>query len=372
MRNWAIVVGINEYPPAANQGVLKGAVADAADFADWALHPNGGDVAAKDLFFWTHPAPDDPTDRLAAFLADATPWVDIEKGDTPEEAPLEAMAVGRAPEADDIVITALAGAEAAKRAGGQHRIYVFFAGHGVQTTTIESAALPQTCFVTANFRTRFATRGLIPCDDLRNGLMNLGFSQVVMFLDCCRSSISLTKPPPSLDMNSTGSKPKPNYGVGRASDFGALAYEAPAGAEKRGAFSQVLLDGLRRHRDDGVQVLTLNALANYVSTSIGEVVKPNIQLPQFEIIPSNPQFEILKAPKIDPLVDIVVTFSQAFAEVVLKDGKTRVIFTFRNVESGQEACCQAPAGSLYSLETPDRTHVQAFPHTGPDVTHVGF
>jgi len=369
VRSWALVVGINEYPAGANQAVLKGAVADAADFADWALHPHGGAVAPSDLFFWTHPAPADPTAPLADFLAKPTNWVDPENSDQPPG--LKPMA-GRAPMADEILFTALAAAAAAKKAGGANRIYIFFAGHGVQTTTIESARESQTCFVTANFKTKPVTRGLIPCDDLRNGLMNLGFSEVIMFLDCCRSPIAITVAPPSLDMMNTTSKPKPAYGVGRAADYGDLAFEAPAGAEKRGAFSQVLLDGLRRHRDDETNILTLNALETYVETSIGEVVKPNVQFPQFDIKPRNPKFQLLQSPKIDPMLDISITFTNAFSEVALKDGKTREIQSFKNVTPGQVVLWPAPAGALYSLETPDRAYVQAFPHTGPDITRVTF
>ena len=74
MTSWAIVVGINEYP-GSGLGPLKGAVADACDFADWALDPTGGNVAPERLYFWTYPWPDADPDRphLAQYLAGDRP-----------------------------------------------------------------------------------------------------------------------------------------------------------------------------------------------------------------------------------------------------------------------------------------------------------
>ena len=45
IKSWALVVGINHYPERAGQTPLQGAVADAVDFADWALSDNGGAVS---------------------------------------------------------------------------------------------------------------------------------------------------------------------------------------------------------------------------------------------------------------------------------------------------------------------------------------
>ncbi len=373
MRNWAIVVGINAYPAASRQTELKGAVADAADFADWALHPNGGGVAPEDLFFWTHPAPAQPSAALSTFLTSPSPWADAaNEEEDGEPVKLHPMAQGRPPRTPEIALTALAAARVAKATRTENRLYVFLAGHGLQTTTIESAQAAQTCFVTAEFKPESPIAlGLLPCDDLRNGLLALGFTQVVMFLDCCRAQITPSTTPPSLAMMRAVQGAKRNYGVGRAADFGAVAFEAPAADPQRGAFSKVLLDGLRRHRDDN-QTLTLNGLESYVETAIIEVVAPEKQYPQFDISPRNPKFPLLTAPPIDPDVDIEITFTADYPVVELRDGKARLIRTFTGVTRGQALQVPLPAGAFYSLETPDKKKASAFQHSGPEVTHESF
>ena len=95
MNACAIVIGINDYqkPGIPN---LFGAVGDAADFADWALDPGGGNVRPEHMYFWTSPAPAAPSARLAAFLANPTVWTNG-----------TAVSLGRPPRAQEISDTAL-------------------------------------------------------------------------------------------------------------------------------------------------------------------------------------------------------------------------------------------------------------------------
>src|SRR5438874_10749407 len=115
----ALIIGINAYQK-PDIPTLFGAVADAADFADWALDPAGGNVKSDRLFFWTSPAPVEPSAKLRNFLANPTPWHNNVIPD-----------FTRPPDADEIVKTALKMATTLSAAAG--RIYVFMAGHGVQT-----------------------------------------------------------------------------------------------------------------------------------------------------------------------------------------------------------------------------------------------
>jgi hypothetical protein len=365
MQTWALVVGINVYPEGSGQQTLNGAVADAAEFADWALHRDGGMVAPERLHFWTHPAPTAPSLALAACLATPTPWIRL-------EGPPAAPEPGRAPTFDEVTLTALNAADAALASSEQTRLYVFFAGHGVQTTSIDSWNEPQTCFVTADYRqAQRATRGLVPCDDLRRGLLAQGFGQVVMFLDCCRSPMRIDATAPSLGFPRSSGPTAPLYGVGRAAQMGALAFEAPKDSPTRGAFSQVLVDGLRRYRDPDHNNLTLNALESYVSSAIGELVAPEVQYPQFDIQPRNPPFELLRGPPIDdPDLPVRITFSSVpFGTVfILRDYAARPLREI--VASSTPVEASVRAGSLYSLETTDGRITKSFEHTGPGATHV--
>src|ERR1700754_464686 len=114
MSTCALIIGINTYNK-PRIPTLFGAVADAADFADWALDPAGGNVSADRLYFWTSPAPIAPSARLHTFLANPTPW----RGGTVPD-------FSRPPRADEIVRTALEMAQTLPSAAPPiSRIYVF-------------------------------------------------------------------------------------------------------------------------------------------------------------------------------------------------------------------------------------------------------
>ena len=75
MKSWAFVVGINEYHPEAGQSQLHGAVDDAADFADWALHGKRGSSAAGALVLLDFGQPRrNPSPALAKYLKTPTRW----------------------------------------------------------------------------------------------------------------------------------------------------------------------------------------------------------------------------------------------------------------------------------------------------------
>jgi hypothetical protein len=312
MKSWALVVGINEYHPAAGQPVLSGAVADASDFADWALHPHGGAVDASRLYFWTHPQPPNPTPALAAYLAAPTPWYDLNHGAIPPD-------FSRPPFVNHISETALrAGrdANAAAMAAGEdetRRIYVFLAGHGVQTHTYGATQEIQTCFVVGDFRPDSVTvTGLIPCEDFRRALLGGGFDEVFMFLDCCRVAMSkLNMPAPSIGSPNSHNPPQPIWGVGNAAQKNMIAYETEV-PPIRGAFSKTLLDGLRTVRHPDNQTLTIESLKIYVRDKIGKCITKE-QRPHFPYEPSDPEPVVLTGPPIpfpQTLVDIHITFGQ--------------------------------------------------------------
>ena len=90
MQSWAIIVGINEYPPTAGLRVLHGAVADAVDFADWALDPRGGAVDPAHLFLWTSSAPMSVTAAMTAYLAAPTAYG---RGECPTSIALQGLVI---------------------------------------------------------------------------------------------------------------------------------------------------------------------------------------------------------------------------------------------------------------------------------------
>jgi Caspase domain len=359
MTSCALVVGINEYPTETGMNNLFGAVADAADFADWALHPNGGNVAPNHLYFWTFPAPAAPSVLLANYLANPTPW---RRPQTP--------ASNRGPTFDDIADTALHLAETLGRTNVATRMYVFFAGHGVQTKSLDSQRDGQTCFVAHDFGASPRTEGVIPCDDLRRGMLANGFAEVVMFLDCCRTPVHFRRPAPSLNFP-LSEIPDAPYAVGRASRRGRKAFEEPpVGPASRGVFSRVLMEGLRRSRGAGNQ-LTLNDLEHYVYSGVPRILRDKEQQPHFDIDPRFPPYLLIAGPVLPHTIRIVVTFPTlpAGTKVQLVDSNGVVVGA--PLTAGPDpVIIDEVGGGLYSLETPDKSLVRPFKHEGPGATHV--
>jgi hypothetical protein len=373
MKSWAIVVGINEYHPDAGQQALNGAVADAADFADWALHPQGGAVDPSRLFFWTHPLPANPTPTLAAYLAAPTRWYDLwNVPGTPD--------FSRAPVVTNITETALragrAASAAAMGAGNDEtrRVYVFFAGHGVQTNTTGSTTEIQTCFVVGDFRPDSSTvTGLVPCEDFRRALLGGGFDQVFMFLDCCRVAMpKLNMPAPTIGSPNSRIPPQPIWGVGNAAQKNKVAYETTA-PPLRGAFSKTLLDGLRTVRDPANQTLTLDSLKVYVRDNIGACTA-NEQRPNFIADPDDPPPVVLTGPPIpfpQTLADIRITFGALAVGTIVQlcNAKGEKVGG-PIVAAPGGVTIQAIAGQFYSLDVAGANISTPFKHPGPGVTVV--
>lgn len=356
---WAFVIGINEYPVESRQAQLHGAVADAADFADWALDPAGGAVLPEHMFLWTMPAPAASPQRLAAFLQNPTRW------------PFVGPDFGRAPHASEIK---RAIAEIARKAvaGGAERLYVFFAGHGAQTKPRDYEEDPQNCFIVGDFAPDMPSLGLVPCDDLRRYLKGQGPAELVLFFDCCRNTLPLKVPRPSGGFNVLGSNGlHRRLAVGRASQDETVAYEVPIGVPvpERGAFSKLLIAGLRDFRVGGQ--LTMKDLQDYVTSGIGDLVKPHQQLPDFDErpLPRGLVLAVGRPLNAQPPIRVDSTGMTAGTELLLLDKDAQLVTTF--MAGPTTHVFHLPIGG-YSIELRDESVIAAFNHVGPGATDVGI
>ncbi|MEO6325212.1 MAG: hypothetical protein ABIT01_10010 [Thermoanaerobaculia bacterium] len=206
----AIVVGIDAYP---SLGDLDGAVADARDFEAWLLDARGGNVPRANV------------DLLLS--SPATPAVAPHKA-RPQIGEVNALF-------DELYETG----QQSGRVGD--RLYLFFAGHGF-AKDIESAAL-----LMAN-----AARGAVagrhfPGRPYANWFRQAAFfREVVLFMDCCRETYSLTNlAAVPYDMR-IGDPPGRKF-FGFATKWSRAAREIGSGPanQKRGLFTLALLSGLR-------------------------------------------------------------------------------------------------------------------------------
>ena len=305
------------------------------------------------------------------YLAAPTPWYDLES-----EAVIPDFS--RVPYFNHIIETALRAGRAAMDSGNDEtrRIYVFFAGHGVQTNTYGSTTEIQTCFLLGDFRPdSVAVSGLIPCDDFRRALLTGGFDEVFMFLDCCRVAMTkLNLPAPSIGSPNSRDPPEPQWSVGHAAQKNKIAYET-TDAPLRGAFSKTLLEGLRTVRDPANQKLTIESLKVYVRDKIGSYITYE-QRPHFPYEPGDPPPVVLIGPPIpmpQTMADIHITFGALPAGTIVHlcdDKGQRVGDPIAAAPAG--VTVQAIAGQFYSLDVPGTTMSTAFRHSGPGVTNVNL
>jgi hypothetical protein len=364
MASWAIVVGINQYP-AAGPGLsnLSGAVSDAVEFAEWALHPGGGNVEPKRLLFWGHPWPQDVGQLLDEYLKAQTDWW---HGGPVQPNP------NRPPTLSEIVQSA---AKMASDAGTEElaqgepgRCFVFLAGHGVQGRT-QVSPVPQTCFVAGDHFPSPISNGLLPADDLRIGLLTTGFREVHLFLDCCRRSLVRANAiVPTLAFPGAIYPNDAAWTASFASGRNGIAWETPRAHPTRGAFSKILLQGLWSVRN-AQGVLTVRALEDYVVNRIAAAVHPDQQAPLFIGEPATSAHVLLTGPAIplnfeDVTVDLSALAENTLVNVKDKDGVLQVLQA-----DGTPKAVALEVGQMYSLETQDRSRVKAFLHQGGEM-HV--
>ena len=362
MDSWALVVGINLHPCDAGLAELYGAVADACDFAEWALHPDGGAVPPQRLFFWTTPAPDPAMigPLLAAYLQAPTKW----------RAPrLIAMAsppdARRPPDAGEIRAVVRAMAETAVTATQPQRAYVHFAGHGVQLT---ANGVRETCFLAGDYA---RGGGLVPCGQMSRYLETNGFAQVIMFLDCCRTSIGGLEELPNLFRSGSGGRTL--TGTGHAAEPEKVSFEFPLDLPKRGAFTRALTEGLRTHREP-TGSLSFDGLGAFVRRRVEVLLGAKVQSPQFASDPPQPGTPLILVTGA-PILEqqpIVVTFVNARpgAKVWLISEEGERPDPLIAGPAQTQAQVDAPIGKPYALRTDDNRMVKSFFHPGPGPTSV--
>lgn len=357
MTSWALVVGINEYPERSKLSKLFGAVADAADFADWVLDPAGGNVQPDHLYFWTHPAPVTMGGHLQQFMQNPTPW------------PLVGPDFGKAPEANEIMHCVQKFAEKSVQEGAQ-RLYVFFAGHGAQTLPDGYAEDAQNCFMAGDFLAEMQQVGLVSCDDLKRFLARIGPAELILFFDCCRNTLPLkVMRPASVYSRTTDLRLHRRLGLGRAAQDEHVAFEVPIGhpTPTRGAFSQLLVGALRNHRVNGQ--LTFNQLDAYVTAGMADLVRPAVQVPDFTEKPKPPAIVLVAGQGGQGIADLRLTFSivPPGTSFLVVDAEANTVAADIVAAGGHDYTL--PIG-IYSVELQDGSVLKMFHLQGPGQTHV--
>jgi hypothetical protein len=360
----AVVVGINDYPGSTRQKTLAGAVDDAIDFARWAIHPQGGKVPEDQLYFWGFPQPAAMPEGMERYVTPNRPW--------PYD-PAPDFSVP--PEAKALVLALEAAAEAASGATGetglQERLYVYLAGHGAMTQRRSSQKDAQNCLLTADFVPNKAF-GLIPLDDLRRMLEMRGPRETLIFSDCCRGELPLSVPDPVLNASEYADMGlNEQWIVGRAAAPGAIAYETPIAAPKRGSFTKLLVQALRQFRTDGQ--LTLPELRGFVRAGVKADVAPRIQAPKFEVKDDDLEepFVLATGAPIGDLPNLTIRFPEDLdGQVRILDSSKPPAETLAAIADGK-VTLPLPPGQLIIEHVASGRDRLVF-HFGPETTNVDF
>src|SRR3954454_13979501 len=208
MASWAVVIGINRYW--LPQACLDGAVKDALDMRKWLLDPNGGNVAKENLTLLLAPREGEEPRNVR--------WADATK---------------------DNIVQGIA--DLVQRSGGQgERLYFFYAGHGI---TARVANSDETTIVGTDF-TDVLTDNSCTLSSLLEFFETTQFQNQFFFVDACRNIPwkgeivpgRWTRP----QLRDPGLPPVQQFTF-YATSPGSEAREA----DERGAFTKVLVDGLR-------------------------------------------------------------------------------------------------------------------------------
>ncbi len=286
-RDFAIVVGINDYD---HFSPLEGPVNDAGHFYAWLVSPKGGDVPAGNI-------------------------VKLVSGARRSE-----------PRRDQIEDAILPHIQKAVAGGGPvgRRLYLFFAGHGMDVGDLEDCGL---AMADANL---IATDRSIPGRRLALAFKHSqAFEEVVLFMDCCRE-VELTNPAVGELAILNVLTPRPDsqslllHGLAtkwrrRSGERELPNPEPDDGRSVQGIFTYALLDGLRRAADPAGQV-TGDQLRNYVAqlmVRLGVVgQKPTIDFEPADIVLCTPG---------PGATSVQVGLPEGFTDFDVRDGGDRYV-----------------------------------------------
>lgn len=162
------------------------------------------------------------------------------------------------------------------------RLYIYFAGHGVGPQVNEVAMLPGDARVDALNQQVFGAAAII--DHL---FKRHFFSEIAMFLDCCREAQALTPlglPYTPVDVvDGAYGKPPPSYYVMVGSNMDGQSFEicqerprADAAKNSRGLMTEALMEGLHGAYgavDPVLNAVTTTSLEHYVALKVAERAK---------------------------------------------------------------------------------------------------
>jgi hypothetical protein len=213
MANWAIVIGVDRYW--TERACLKGAVRDALRTREWLLDPAGGNVPAENMALILSP--------LDGKEPEGVEFVEATRGQT---------------------VTAIE--DLLKRSGEQgERLYFFYAGHGL---TARVSNRDENALVAQDF-SETLTDNSLALRSLWERFETTQFQDQFLFVDACRNipweNVEFEVGRWPLPRRRDPGLPPTQQFILYATSPGLKARELREAGNERGAFTEVLLQGLK-------------------------------------------------------------------------------------------------------------------------------
>jgi hypothetical protein len=313
--DFGLVVGVDHYP---HFRPLKGAIADAKNFHAWMCDGDGGGVAPQH-----------------ARLVLSTP-----EPPTPIHPQIDATFGELIAEADTL--------------GGGRRLYFYFSGHGA---TCLGGPTDDVALLLASWSRSFA-RLALSSKAYKGELTTIGlFEEIVILLDCCRSTAERVVGLPPTMTPSLASAPFPTREfVAYATEAGRSAFEVRDEQLWQGVFTRRLTSILRR----SVHGITACALKDALEC---EIAATGQQAHVINELRAGSTFGRRGA-----LPQLEIRFENATGRVRLRDGRFEIV---AEQEVGSEPWRLSLEAGLYKLEGGGREPF-VFQHGASAVTHVEF
>jgi hypothetical protein len=262
-QDWAIVVGIQNYPQLVQQigqGALQGPVNDARAFYKWVTSPApaGGGVAPENAKLFDQPCQQCVTN-------------------VPETCPSRVCI-----EHEFEIYWDIAQANANMMLGEKigRRLYIYLAGHGIEPRG--GAALLAADAGVGRFVRHIPGRRY--ADWFYQAAY---FDEVLLFMDCCRDNAWTTLPCSLVFDDKFGNSSGLKYFYAFATKWNRRSRERAFGGTTRGIFTAALLEGLEGAASDpDTNTITAGSLQEYLHQSISEFLGPELAgLPAQEVEP---------------------------------------------------------------------------------------
>ena len=342
-RDFALVIGINDYPNYGSKGrPLKGAIGDAEEFANWLSDKNNGGGLK---------------DEHCHLVRSSTNTVDPPQ---PKK---------------NVVDEKMQAIRNKLPAEGGRRFYLYFSGHG-QTQTHDDVAL---CM--ANWEINRQAAAISFRKYLDYVIRCLKFEEVIVLMDCCRTRKVGAKGQESELTCAIPEAGEKKLFVAHATEFQTTAHEAEVEAGDavngqndetddeeepivRGHFTRALMAALKGAAANGGGGVTALELAMYLEKVVPRIAKRSghVQKPVFEFrgfVPGTATQPVFgSAPKITT-VDTTIRFSATRTGLIRLEGPTMEIIREGATSTGPwEETLSAAVHLLTDLETNEELELQ--------------